>query len=38
VVPASLDELFQAGPDTARRVMAAVMTMKKLDLAALERA
>jgi len=38
IVPATLDELFQAGPDKARRVMAAVMTMKKLDLAALERA
>ena len=38
VVPASLDELFRAGPDKTRRVMAAVMTMKKLDLATLERA
>lgn len=38
IVPAMLDELLQAGPDKARRVMGAVMKMKKLDLAALQSA
>ena len=38
VVPTVLDELLQAGPDKARRVMGALMKMKKLDIAALQSA
>ena len=38
VVPRSLDRLLTGDPDKAKRVMAAILTMKKLDLAALERA
>jgi len=38
IVPAILDELLQTGPEKARRVMTALLQMKKLDLEALESA
>ena len=38
IVPAILDELLQTGPEKARRVMTALLHMKKLDLEALESA
>ena len=38
VVPAVIEELLMGDPDKARRVMAKVLTMKKLDMEALTRA
>ena len=38
VVPAQMSELMTGDPARAERVMAQVMTMKKLDLGALQRA